>query len=245
MGTYPFKLPDIGEGVVEAEITVWHVALGDVVEEDQPIADAMTDKATIELTAPVAGRVSMVACEEGEMLAVGATLVEFETEGEDAQSSPGSVPGPLGAGAGLLDAESTDSGPGTSPGTYHFKLPDIGEGVVEAEITEWHVAVGDAVEEDQPIADAMTDKATIDLTSPVEGVVRRVACEQGELLAVGATLVEFAVESGHQDISPLPEGEGAQRAGEGNTEAISESRSATAVSPSSAPPGHLLPRGEG
>jgi 2-oxoisovalerate dehydrogenase E2 component (dihydrolipoyl transacylase) len=82
MGEYRYKLPDIGEGVVEAEITVWHVAVGDDVEEDAPIADAMTDKATIELTAPVSGIIEMVACEEGDMLAVGADLVIFKTEGE-------------------------------------------------------------------------------------------------------------------------------------------------------------------
>ena len=86
MGEYKFKLPDIGEGVVEAEITAWHVALGDMVEEDAPIADAMTDKATIELTAPVTGVIKMVACEEGDMLAVGADLVIFETEGEGDES---------------------------------------------------------------------------------------------------------------------------------------------------------------
>lgn len=78
-------------------------------------------------------------------------------------------------------------------GTYRFKLPDIGEGVVEAEITAWHVAVGDTVEEDQPLADAMTDKATIELTSPVDGVVRTVACDDGEIVAVGADLVVFDV----------------------------------------------------
>ena len=82
MGKYHFKLPDIGEGVVEAEITAWHVALGDAVSEDDPIADAMTDKATIELTAPVDGIISMVACEEGDMLAVGADLVVFDVEGD-------------------------------------------------------------------------------------------------------------------------------------------------------------------
>ena len=86
MGEYRFKLPDIGEGVVEAEITAWHVVLGDTVSEDDPIADAMTDKATIELTAPVDGIISMVACEEGDILAVGADLVIFKTEGETQQT---------------------------------------------------------------------------------------------------------------------------------------------------------------
>lgn len=82
MGIYLYKLPDIGEGVVEAEITAWHVAVGDTVSEEDPIADAMTDKATIELTAPVDGVIKSIACEEGDMLAVGAALVELEIEGE-------------------------------------------------------------------------------------------------------------------------------------------------------------------
>ena len=82
MGTHFYKLPDIGEGVVEAEITAWHVAVGDVVTEEDPIADAMTDKATIELTAPVDGVVKSIACEAGDMLAVGAVLASFEIEGE-------------------------------------------------------------------------------------------------------------------------------------------------------------------
>ena len=55
---------------------------------------------------------------------------------------------------------------------FTFKLPDIGEGIAEAEIVAWHVKVGDRVEEDQPLADMMTDKATVEMESPVAGVVR-------------------------------------------------------------------------
>ena len=79
-------------------------------------------------------------------------------------------------------------------GQYFYKLPDIGEGVVEAEITSWHVAVGDTVSEEDPIADAMTDKATIELTSPVDGVIQSIACEAGDMLAVGAVLVTLEIE---------------------------------------------------
>lgn len=87
-------------------------------------------------------------------------------------------------------------------GTYLYKLPDIGEGVVEAEITAWHVSIGDSVSEEDPIADAMTDKATIELTSPVEGVVKSIACEEGDLLAVGAVLVTFEVEGEGEAFKP-------------------------------------------
>ncbi len=83
MGEYVFKMPDIGEGVVEAEITAWHVQVGDTVKEDAPVADAMTDKATVELTAPVSGVVKSIGCEAGEILAIGANLVVFTTDGAD------------------------------------------------------------------------------------------------------------------------------------------------------------------
>ena len=71
MSEYKFKMPDIGEGVVEAEITAWHIKVGDNVKEDAPVADAMTDKATVELTAPVSGTVMSVGCAEGEIMAIG------------------------------------------------------------------------------------------------------------------------------------------------------------------------------
>ncbi|GLV29685.1 dihydrolipoamide acetyltransferase component of pyruvate dehydrogenase complex [Sphingobium sp. TomTYG75] len=77
---------------------------------------------------------------------------------------------------------------------FTFRLPDIGEGISEAEIVGWHVKVGDRVEEDQPIADMMTDKATVEMESPVAGVVKRLAGEAGEQVAIGAMLVEIEVE---------------------------------------------------
>ena len=55
MSNYTFTLPDIGEGIAEAEIVAWHAAVGDMIEEDAPLVDMMTDKATIEITAPVGG----------------------------------------------------------------------------------------------------------------------------------------------------------------------------------------------
>ena len=80
MSTYKFKLPDIGEGIAEAEIVAWHVKVGDVVTEDQQLADMMTDKATVEMESPVAGKVIKLAGEVGDQIAIGSVLVEIETE---------------------------------------------------------------------------------------------------------------------------------------------------------------------
>lgn len=81
MATYQFRLPDIGEGVAEAEVTAWHVKPGDVIEEDDPLCDVMTDKATVDMTSPVGGTVRAIFGKVGEMKAVGSVLVELEIEG--------------------------------------------------------------------------------------------------------------------------------------------------------------------
>ena len=82
MGTYVFKLPDIGEGIAEAEIAEWRVAVGDVVEEDQPIVDMLTDKAAVEVPAPTDGKVLKIHGEPGDMVPVSSPLITLEVEGD-------------------------------------------------------------------------------------------------------------------------------------------------------------------
>ena len=84
MGKYTFRLPDIGEGIAEAEIVAWHVKVGDRIEEDARVADMMTDKATVEMESPVSGTVIEVAGEVGDVIAIGSALVVIEVEGEEA-----------------------------------------------------------------------------------------------------------------------------------------------------------------
>ncbi|HEV2745742.1 MAG TPA: 2-oxo acid dehydrogenase subunit E2 [Allosphingosinicella sp.] len=88
MARYEFKLPDIGEGIAEAEIVAWHVKVGDMVREDQQLADMMTDKATVEMESPVAGKVLEVAGEVGDQIPIGSVLVVIETEGEASAADP-------------------------------------------------------------------------------------------------------------------------------------------------------------
>lgn len=83
---------------------------------------------------------------------------------------------------------------------FTFNMPDVGEGVAEAEIVEWHVKVGDKVEEDQHLVDVMTDKATIDIESPVNGTVTEVAGDLGDVVAVGSMLLVVEVEGEDGDV---------------------------------------------
>lgn len=78
---------------------------------------------------------------------------------------------------------------------YSFRLPDIGEGIAEAEIVAWHVKVGERVEEDAQLADMMTDKATVEMESPVSGVVVELAGEVGDLIPIGSTLAVIETDS--------------------------------------------------
>ncbi len=104
MSEYVFKLPDLGEGTVEAEIVAWHVAVGDQVEEGQVIVDVMTDKANVEVPAPVTGRVLRTSGAPGDLVAVGSELIALETEAAAAADS--NVPAvPIAASAVVPEAE--------------------------------------------------------------------------------------------------------------------------------------------
>ncbi|ODS99394.1 MAG: branched-chain alpha-keto acid dehydrogenase subunit E2 [Erythrobacter sp. SCN 62-14] len=110
---------------------------------------------------------------------------------------------------------------------FTFNMPDVGEGVAEAEIVEWHVRVGDRVEEDQHLVDVMTDKATIDIESPVAGVVTAVAGEVGDVIAVGAMLLVIEVED---EGAPEAEAEGEAEA-EAAAEQVEDEMSDAAAAP--------------
>ena len=81
MGQYAIKMPDIGEGIAEVELVEWRVQPGDAVHEDQVVADVMTDKATVEIPTPVAGRVLTLGGHPGQFLAVGGELIRLEVDG--------------------------------------------------------------------------------------------------------------------------------------------------------------------
>src|SRR6187399_1691030 len=84
MSRYVFKMPDLGEGTVSAEVVAWHVKPGDLVQEDQVMCEVMTEKAAVEMPAPVTGRILSIQGEPGDMVAVGSELVVFDTDATSA-----------------------------------------------------------------------------------------------------------------------------------------------------------------
>ncbi len=113
MSEYIFKLPDLGEGMVESEIGEWFINVGDQVAEEDVVGTMMTDKAAIELSSPITGKVIKLAGEPGDIVAVGAALVVFETDGADV-GAPLDVGGPLGP-TGLATTVVAEAAPTVAP----------------------------------------------------------------------------------------------------------------------------------
>ncbi|MGS1005743.1 dihydrolipoamide acetyltransferase family protein [Achromobacter anxifer] len=110
MGIHVIKMPDIGEGIAEVELVAWHVKIGDMVAEDQPLADVMTDKATVEIPAPVVGRVVALGGDVGQVMAVGGELIRLEVEGEG-NLKPGAEAPPAKAAAAPAAVQPAASAP--------------------------------------------------------------------------------------------------------------------------------------
>ncbi|MCL7939201.1 dihydrolipoyllysine-residue acetyltransferase [Halomonas sp. ATCH28] len=189
-----FKLPDIGEGIVECEVVEWRIEEGDVIEEDQPVVEVMTDKALVEITAPEAGRVTRLHVPKGEIARVHAPLFAYEAEGEAQASATPETQEPRAA-----------ESPGTASqaaaadvSAKDFILPDLGEGIVECEVVEWRIKEGETIEEDQPVVDVMTDKAMMEITAPEAGQVTRLHVAKGEIARVHAPLFAYAPEHSEQ-----------------------------------------------
>ena len=90
---FEFKLPDIGEGVVEGEVVKWKVKEGDTIQLDQPMVEIMTDKATVEIPAPRGGKVARIMIPEGKICAVGQVLIVIEEAGKDKAATTGNGKG--------------------------------------------------------------------------------------------------------------------------------------------------------
>jgi|SRR5690554_3935227 len=184
-----FILPDIGEGIVECELVKWLVNEGDVIEEDQPVAEVMTDKALVEIPAPYKGRITHLYYKEGDIAKVHKPLFELVDESVESAASENQ--------AVVTDAQPEE----TLPAAEHsvagnnesedFVLPDIGEGIVECEVVEWRVAEGDEVEEDQPVVDVMTDKAMVEITAPKAGRITKLYYQKETLAKVHSPLFAF------------------------------------------------------
>ena len=121
---------------------------------------------------------------------------------------------------------------------FEFRLPDIGEGIAEAEIVGWHVKVGDRVSEDQGVADMMTDKATVEMESPVSGIVAELAGDVGDMVPIGSTLLVIETDG---DVEAPPSAPSAEQAGEPSRVAEKVPEPEREPGTDQSPPLHFIP----
>lgn len=206
--TTEFILPDIGEGIVECELLEWLVAEGDHIEEDQPVAEVMTDKATVQIPAMHAGKVLKLHYKTGDIAKVHEPLFAMQIDGDTSASSAADNETSDTAASAEAPQEA-DSAPTSAPATQpktedsqtieDFILPDIGEGIVECEIVKWHVQQGDKIEEDQPVVEVMTDKAVVEIPAKHAGTVNELYYQQGDIARVHEPLFSLAIAGDHGD----------------------------------------------
>jgi len=194
-----FKLPDIGEGIAEGEIVKWLVKVGDSVAEHQPVVEVMTDKATVEIPAPQAGKILELRAKEGEVVPVGKVLFVLDGAAAGAKPAPARAAAPAAPQKTIQPAPKVEPKREPAPAlpraggpTLAFKLPDIGEGIAEGEIVKWLVKEGDVVAEHQPVVEVMTDKATVEIPAPAGGVITALRVKAGQVVPIGTVLFDLA-----------------------------------------------------
>ena len=250
--TIEFILPDIGEGIVECELLEWLVSEGEHIEEDQPVAEVMTDKATVQIPAMHAGVVNKLHYAVGDIAKVHAPLFSMTPDDADANSdTQEDAQAEVKDNASETATANDSASSGASNGKHieDFILPDIGEGIVECEIVKWNVAEGDEIEEDQAVVEVMTDKAVVEIPAKNAGTVHRLYYAQGDIAKVHSALFalevagEVTTTSGTDDESPSAKNNASSVASQSsvNTQTNGSSQQSAQISPSKFSDGEYEP----
>ena len=250
--TIEFILPDIGEGIVECELLEWLVSEGEHIEEDQPVAEVMTDKATVQIPAMHAGVVNKLHYAVGDIAKVHAPLFSMTPDDADANSDThedAQAEVKDNASETATANDSASSGASNGKHIEDFILPDIGEGIVECEIVKWNVAEGDEIEEDQAVVEVMTDKAVVEIPAKNAGTVHRLYYAQGDIAKVHSALFalevagEVTTTSGTNDESPSANNSASSVASQSsvNTQTNGSSQQSAQIAPSKFSDGEYEP----
>jgi len=209
-----FKLPNIGEGVSEADIAEISVNVGDVIVAGQTVMELETEKAVVDLPCDVAGVVESVLVKDGDTIEVGQPLLVIaESNGAATTSSAPSIPAESATSAAAPKADATavatesQAAPATSPveivtGKIDFVLPNLGEGITSADVAEIAVAVGDVIEADDGIMDLETEKAVVELPCPHSGKITALHVSEGDTIEVGQLVLTIESTSAVGSSSP-------------------------------------------
>ena len=182
--TIEVRVPTLGESVSEATIATWFRKVGDVVAADEMLCELETDKVTVEVPAPAAGRLVEIVANEGETVGVNALLAQIAEAGqagpEEVTPRKGAETAPN-AGEGKMSGKNTD-----------VMVPTLGESVTEATVSTWFKKVGDAVAVDEMLCELETDKVSVEVPAPVAGVLAEIIAPEGATVAARGRLAVIA-----------------------------------------------------
>ncbi len=207
-----FKLPELGENIETAEIVKVVVSEGDTIKEDDIVLEIETDKATVEVPSEVSGKVKKVHVKEGDTAKVGDTILtlegddsssekeekseeeekeseEKEEEKEKKKQEKKETEQESEKNKEKSKKEEKTKSQKTEGGTYEFKLPELGENIESADVTNVLVKEGDQVNEDDPVLEIETDKATVEVPIDRGGTVKEVKIKEGDKAKVGETVL--------------------------------------------------------
>ncbi|HHY01472.1 MAG TPA: dihydrolipoamide succinyltransferase, partial [Paracoccus sp.] len=182
------RVPTLGESVSEATVATWFKKPGDAVAMDEMLCELETDKVTVEVPSPAAGILAEIVAPEGETVGPDALLAQIDETGAAA------APRNDGTGAATpatVDTakDSADRGkPKMAGKTVDVMVPTLGESVTEATVATWFKKVGDAVAQDEMLCELETDKVSVEVPSPVAGVLAEILAEEGATVDARARL---------------------------------------------------------
>lgn len=187
--TYIFKMPAVGEGIMEGEIVKWSVDVGDTIEVDSTLVEIQNDKLIQEVPSPVSGTIIKLLKEEGSVVEVGEPLAQIDTPDDRSLVKKDNT---------QKDEVSAEKKPTntkqTKTSNYILNLPKVGEGIMEGEILEWFKNVGDKIKVDEALLEVQNDKLVQEVPSPVTGIIDKILINQGSVAQVGQPIAELTVE---------------------------------------------------
>jgi 2-oxoglutarate dehydrogenase E2 component (dihydrolipoamide succinyltransferase) len=171
------RVPTLGESVTEATIATWFKKVGDAVAVDEMLCELETDKVTVEVPSPVAGTLTEIVAAEGTTVGVAALLAQIGASNEAGAAAPATNDKGAKATASAEEGKMTD-----------VNVPTLGESVSEATVSTWFKKVGDTVAQDEMLCELETDKVSVEVPSPVAGVLAEILAPEGTTVAANAKL---------------------------------------------------------
>ena len=183
--TVEVTLPAMGESVSEGTILEWRKAEGEPVADGETLVEVSTDKVDAEIPSPVAGTLMKIHAPEGQTVAVGELIAEIRADGQNGGGSP------EGNGSAAPTNGDGPAGKGAEKRIIDIVTPEAGESVTEGTLLDWHVAVGDPVNDGQTVVEISTDKVDVELPAPASGTITEILAEAGETVTVGQVLARM------------------------------------------------------